>query len=862
LLDPLPAAPVGPTGFAWHHGPPREIARAETLPAQTAARRYRVALRASLAKPYLLRPLSPELLDRPAAMFSRSIPSGRPWWSVALASGTAKSLRCTQAGGSLGRAGWRDDAVTNSRGARVRDRRRWTETSAGCEHMAADRARAEARTDRGLTQRSGPTTIAPPNRAAARRERRHVARQRTMDRFLLLHLSDIHLGNPKSELNARLVIGPFFEDLAAMRDAHDLEPDLIVFSGDLAHGEVPQSPLREQYGVECRAFLERLCEIFGKTLESQPLLVVPGNHDIDRSGITQSQTGWLREQEAEPTGTEAIYAAMRDNTTEWRRFIERQQAWQDFVKSLGLQDWTFHDRLNLSTGVLSTPTRRIGIAGFNTAWSAGASRDKGRLWMGRYQIEQALSDLKDADFRIAVLHHSTAWLNEAEAPEVSRLLRQHFNVLLHGHEHDYYVQDGAGRIILAAAATYQGSTRDNGYGWLSLDFHARAAEVVLREFRESDGSMWHPRIDDKTDADGRAQLLFPERTPAPHVLQPPSETPLRQIWSRLTEFRPGRALGETERVIKDLEHERFVVWEPESFERDETPPLIFWPLRLRHPTPIHAAQAFVAAALRRRGADVRLWIDDLGDPDYGVEDFRKRVEKWILACGVEPPVIRRYSDIATSGETAPGWEIVRSWWGSDVSLADVLRITKLQPPRNGAPVRARKLLTPAMTWSCLANTVSETKARTVITLGGFDERPFWATWSHARGDHDMRAGHLYIPQLSRPHRDEAVHMETDPLAWKSRSDIREFLAAEADHDGTLVTGWQHDSRPIPWCATCCVDLPLNVVGLTASGLRRAIRELDRGPNGESGGELLDLVADAVADVLFGDRLEVAAHARG
>jgi 3',5'-cyclic AMP phosphodiesterase CpdA len=72
----------------------------------------------------------------------------------------------------------------------------------------------------------------------------------------LLHISDLHFGPP--------FVPHVGESLT--RAAHELDPDIIVASGDFT-----QRARREQYAA-ARAFLD--------TLPKRPTVVVPGNHDI------------------------------------------------------------------------------------------------------------------------------------------------------------------------------------------------------------------------------------------------------------------------------------------------------------------------------------------------------------------------------------------------------------------------------------------------------------------------------------------------------------------------------------------------------------------------------------------------------
>ncbi len=72
----------------------------------------------------------------------------------------------------------------------------------------------------------------------------------------ILHASDVHFGPPYLPAAGE----------ALLRAADELDPDVIVVSGDFS-----QRARREQF-ASARAFLDRLPE--------RPLVVVPGNHDV------------------------------------------------------------------------------------------------------------------------------------------------------------------------------------------------------------------------------------------------------------------------------------------------------------------------------------------------------------------------------------------------------------------------------------------------------------------------------------------------------------------------------------------------------------------------------------------------------
>ena len=66
--------------------------------------------------------------------------------------------------------------------------------------------------------------------------------------FVILHLSDAHLGKPGTKIDVQHVMAPLWEDLKKMRDLVG-SPSLIVFTGDLTFGAAPGADtITSQYG--------------------------------------------------------------------------------------------------------------------------------------------------------------------------------------------------------------------------------------------------------------------------------------------------------------------------------------------------------------------------------------------------------------------------------------------------------------------------------------------------------------------------------------------------------------------------------------------------------------------------------------
>jgi hypothetical protein len=157
-------------------------------------------------------------------------------------------------------------------------------------------------------------------------------------------------------------------------------------------------------------------------------------------------------------------------------------------------------------------------------------------------------------------------------------------------------------------------------------------------------------------------------------------------------------------------------------------------------------------------------------------------------------------------------------------MEDILRVAKLVPPsdptftlRNLGERRPRRLLTPALVWSCLLFLHSRVPDRPIITLGGYDERLLWQAWRDCSSSTSARVGHLYVPQLTEvdsTHGTRALHMARTSvsLGWTSKEDIKAALDFEIARQGQGVH-WHDEGQLIPWCLAGCVFLPRFITGM-------------------------------------------------
>ena len=78
-----------------------------------------------------------------------------------------------------------------------------------------------------------------------------------------LHLSDLHLCSPKTGWKADKVIEALKRDLSLMSEQHQLKPDLLFFTGDLAYGQLGDGDLSIQAQFEeVYLLIDEICKLF------------------------------------------------------------------------------------------------------------------------------------------------------------------------------------------------------------------------------------------------------------------------------------------------------------------------------------------------------------------------------------------------------------------------------------------------------------------------------------------------------------------------------------------------------------------------------------------------------------------------
>lgn len=323
-----------------------------------------------------------------------------------------------------------------------------------------------------------------------------------------LHISDTHFCREKNEERSEGIFDSFYNDLIRMRDEYHLYPDFIFFTGDVVLGHIDNSrglSIKDQY-EEAKVFLLRIQEIFCK-LPISNILIVPGNHDVNRIFITPDQTEWLENlrKNKQQNGSQIINDLIKNNNLQWKRYMERLNDYKDFLSNNNYQHLLDDSDRLIHSNTYNVNGFKVGIACLNSAWSSHSSdEDKAKLWLGTYQILKARNKLKETNISIVISHHPPNWFTEFEDTSVNREIENNFNFYLHGHEHQEWVTPIDKHIRIASGALYSGSEQNNGYNFVRLYPSENWGEVFLRKY---DSGTWIPNIrGNKTDNEGRWKL--------------------------------------------------------------------------------------------------------------------------------------------------------------------------------------------------------------------------------------------------------------------------------------------------------------------------------------------------------------------
>ena len=261
--------------------------------------------------------------------------------------------------------------------------------------------------------------------------------------------------------------------------------DFVVFSGDVAwHGK------KEEFQAAREFLFEPVLQAV--SVGPKELFIVPGNHDLDRECVEEMLPDGLKK----PLKSDEQVQKWLVEERKRHRALEPFEEFARFVKGYTGQDPAAYANSRL----WFVGDKRVGLLCLNSAWMCGRNKDGegeindyGYLTVGEPQVLEALRDIQGADIRLAVLHHSFAWLMEFDRNRVEERLKGGCHFILRGHEHQPgfnlgHELSGHCAVIPAGAGFTERTPKDpgyaNAYNLVHLDFETGHGTIFLRRWSD------------------------------------------------------------------------------------------------------------------------------------------------------------------------------------------------------------------------------------------------------------------------------------------------------------------------------------------------------------------------------------------
>jgi 3',5'-cyclic AMP phosphodiesterase CpdA len=242
----------------------------------------------------------------------------------------------------------------------------------------------------------------------------------------ILHVSDLQFGKHHRFADAAggfdSLLQRLCDDLDLLKRENGLAPDLVALTGDLA--EWGMKPELDQVAELGEGLLRHL------QLEPDRLLIVPGNHDINRKlceayfnhcegeGETARPPYWPKWGPF----VRLVHRLYRDRSVDRYRFTE-------------IEPWTLFE----------IPALKVVVAGLNSTIHESHREEDHHGFVGEAQLRWFSDRLAEYErkgwLRIGLVHHNAVRRaavddeNLKDADDLREILGERLHVLLHGHTH-------------------------------------------------------------------------------------------------------------------------------------------------------------------------------------------------------------------------------------------------------------------------------------------------------------------------------------------------------------------------------------------------------------------------------------------
>ena len=240
---------------------------------------------------------------------------------------------------------------------------------------------------------------------------------------ILLNISDIHIGSGTPE-NEGLVLNSFLSDVE--EQIHKLQYDdiYVLIGGDLVFASS-----KEKYDDFEKNIIQKLMDIL--SIEKSHFIIVPGNHDLNRSYIKDIEEAFMpifnaRYEENKFNDLirkEAQRSMFYGKFNDFKKFMVENMDTPDYSITCNYYE------LNKTWSVHTLNTALLSCGGYN------GIDDNGHMGVDTRKLQENLA--KDTHPRkILLMHHPEYFCMDWVKHELRKLYHSSFDLVLSGHTHD------------------------------------------------------------------------------------------------------------------------------------------------------------------------------------------------------------------------------------------------------------------------------------------------------------------------------------------------------------------------------------------------------------------------------------------
>jgi len=293
-----------------------------------------------------------------------------------------------------------------------------------------------------------------------------------------IHLSDLHtvksdLCDVKKEIEIEQEISfkILYNEINDIIMNNNINLDYLIITGDLA-----SKGSEDDYLI-----VEKLLKQLKELTHVREILIVPGNHDINRKVITENGK---------------CFREYFDNNKKVKNFLDSSNEEKELVLRTMSNYFNFFNKLFSHLSILNFNrfsytlninklNKKISFLGLNSTWLSLDDEDKEKLIIGKKQVARVLNESFDSEIKIILMHHPLEWIKYFEREVVEELLYNNCNIILHGHLHDdevsYYKMVNNTHIFRSGTCNLIDENKYS-YNIVSLNIKTNRGTCIIREF--------------------------------------------------------------------------------------------------------------------------------------------------------------------------------------------------------------------------------------------------------------------------------------------------------------------------------------------------------------------------------------------